>query len=432
MKARCSHQEVQKIDAHHPVVADADEEIHKQVQETVILARAAQVHVDQHVTNWVTTQQEDSILKTVIKWISDQKVWDLKHLLGKYTDTEEGKTILREQKKLTLYQGALSHCNMPTGELEEVLQFVVPKAHRVAAMNGCHWDAGHQGQQQTFCLLHDQFWWPGMSAQIQKAISSCEQCIQHEGSHAKAPMWPIIVTTPLELLHVDFTSIKTTMELDQPPNVVNLLVICDHFTKHIMAYVTLDQTAKTVAKFLWQGCISIFGALAKILSDSGANFKSNIMKDLCELMDIWKVRTSPYHDQTNGQVEWTHLMLMHMIEKLSKDRKADWLRHLPEVVHAYNSTRLAITGYSLHYLMFRCQPCLPINLYFPRVRSTRSTNVLPSYVNGCRKPLKRFRCSPHQGMKDRRGSMIEKLMSFHWIQVTWSWLKLMPTGGGER
>ena len=41
------------------------------------------------------------------------------------------------------------------------------------------------------------------------------------------------------------------MELDPPPNMVNILVFCDHFTKHVMAYMTPDQTAKTVAKFLW-------------------------------------------------------------------------------------------------------------------------------------------------------------------------------------
>ena len=29
-------------------------------------------------------------------------------------------------------------------------------------------------------------------------------------------MQPIIVTAPLELLHIDFTSIETMMELDQP------------------------------------------------------------------------------------------------------------------------------------------------------------------------------------------------------------------------
>ena len=54
------------------------------------------------------------------------------------------------------------------------------------------------------------------------------------------------------------------MELDEPPNVVSVLVFLDHFAKHIMAYVTPNQTAKTVAKFLWQGYILIFGALAKL------------------------------------------------------------------------------------------------------------------------------------------------------------------------
>ena len=57
------------------------------------------------------------------------------------------------------------------------------------------------------------------------------------------------------------------------------------------------------------------------------------------------------------------------------------------------------------------------------------TTTLLSYVNSCRKPLKRLRCSPHQRVKDRRGTTIEKLMPFHWNQVTWSVLKLMPTGG---
>ena len=146
-----------RADAQDPVVANGDEDIHKPVQETVILTKAGQTCIVLHVTDWVTTQQEDPTLKTMIEWISNQKVQDLKHLLGDAAKTEEGKTILQEWKKLMLYQGALYHCHTPSGELEEVLQSVVPMAHQVAAMNGCHWDAGHQGQQQTLCLLHDWF-----------------------------------------------------------------------------------------------------------------------------------------------------------------------------------------------------------------------------------------------------------------------------------
>ena len=53
-------------------MAQAAEEIHKSFQETVILAQAA--HIDLHVTDWVTAQQENPTLKAVIEWISGQKV----------------------------------------------------------------------------------------------------------------------------------------------------------------------------------------------------------------------------------------------------------------------------------------------------------------------------------------------------------------------
>ena len=59
----------ERVYAHDPVVANADEKIHKPFQETAILAQAA--CVDLHVTDWVTAQHEDPTLKTAIKWISD-------------------------------------------------------------------------------------------------------------------------------------------------------------------------------------------------------------------------------------------------------------------------------------------------------------------------------------------------------------------------
>ena len=113
-----------------------------------------------------------------------------------------------------------------------------------------------------------------------------------------------------------------------------------------------NQIAKTTAKLLYQGYILIFGALAKLLSDQGPNFMSNIIWELCELMGIKKIRTLPYHAQTNGHMECTHQTIMQMIGKLGKDQKADWPNHSSEMVQAYNSTRSAVTGYSPHYLIF--------------------------------------------------------------------------------
>ena len=71
---------------------------------------------------------------------------------------------------------------------------------------------------------------------------------------------------------------------------------------------------------------------------------------------------------------------MHMIGKLSKDQKADWPKHLPKLVHAYNSMESAITGYSLHYLMFGHWPCLPVDFYFPPIRGMRKHQCVGHYI----------------------------------------------------
>ena len=128
---------------------------------------------------------------------------------------------------------------------------------------------------------------------MQKSTKNCMHCLQHEGDLPKVPLHPIVATAPLDLLHVDFTSIEMTMELNQPPRVTNVLMFQDHFTKHVVAYVTPDQTAKTVAKFLCQGYILIVGALTRLLSDQGANFMSSIIDELFALLRVKKLQTMP-------------------------------------------------------------------------------------------------------------------------------------------
>ena len=50
--------------------------------------------------------------------------------------------------------------------------------------------------------------------------------------------------------------------------------------------------------------------------------------------------------QTNGLVERLHQVNMCMIGMLGENRKADWPSHLAEIVHTYNATQSAVTGYS--------------------------------------------------------------------------------------
>ena len=159
--------------------------------------------------------------------------------------------------------------------------------------------------------------WPSRWEQV---IKACKYCLQYEGSTPKVPLCPIVSTTPLDLLHIDLTSIETTLELNQSPRVTNILIFQDHFTKHVLAYVTPDQTAKTIAKFLYGGYISIFGAAVRLLCDRGTSFTSSIIEELCKILGVQWLWIMPYHPQTNGLVERSHQTIMCMIGKLGEDK----------------------------------------------------------------------------------------------------------------
>ena len=79
----------------------------------------------------------------------------------------------------------------------------------------------------------------------------------------------------------------------------------------------------------------------------------------------------------NGLVERSHHTIMWMIGKLREDKKANWPGHLAEIVHAYNATQSTMMGYSPHYLMFGHRPRLPVNFYFPTLRSAEDPGEVP-------------------------------------------------------
>ena len=177
--------------------------------------------------------------------------------------------------------------SMLKGETKDLLLFVIPRAQHVATLHGCHRDVGHQGCDHTLSLLWECFWWLGMTNQMQQSSKSCMCCLQHKGNLPKVTLHLIVATTLMDLLHVDFTSIEMTQELNRLPKFASVLVFQDHFMKHVIAYMTPNQTAKTVTKFLYVSYISIFGALARLLSNQGANFMSSIIDEIVN-SSLWR------------------------------------------------------------------------------------------------------------------------------------------------
>ena len=77
-----------------------------------------------------------------------------------------------------------------------------------------------------------------------------------------------------------------------------------------------------------------------------------MIEEMCKILGLKWLWTTPYHAQTNGLVGRLYQIITQMIRKLGEDKKAVWPSHLAEVAHAYNATHSTVTGYSPQYLMF--------------------------------------------------------------------------------
>lgn len=63
------------------------------------------------------------------------------------------------------------------------------------------------------------------------------------------------------------------------------------------------------AKSVAEGMLDIFartGLPTEILTDQGSVFVGRFMKEMCELLGIKHIHTSPYHPQTDGCLERWH------------------------------------------------------------------------------------------------------------------------------
>ena len=227
-----------------------------------------------------------------------------------------------------------------------------------------------------------------MACDLRNRIRKCGRCEKFEATPPVAPLRPLACSRPGELLHVDFTSIEETVPLHEEPVIRNVMVMQDHFSKYVVAYVVKDQTARTAAETLRNWYFGLFGAPAYLVSDQGKAFAGHLITNLYELYGVQKLRTSPYHAQTNGQVERMNQTIIRMIGKLEQDKKARWSEHLPEMLAAYNGTHSAVTGYSPYFLLFGRKARMPVDCLFQTLHDSPHQARMEVSVAAMQKRLK--------------------------------------------
>ena len=184
---------------------NVDSLIHDNADSIEVSVKSARLNSQMHVTNWAEAQQENPEIKAAMDWCQldrkKSKPWaeqllKFKSHLGLNKNTPAGKSLLRNADQLTLCGGLLYHQYTPKYQVDEVKCFIVPRAHRRTAINGCHCDMEHQGKKRKESLISDRFWWLGVYEDVDQAVKNCRQCQLYGGREEKAPMVLMMVTAP--------------------------------------------------------------------------------------------------------------------------------------------------------------------------------------------------------------------------------------------
>lgn len=241
------------------------------------------------------------------------------------------------------------YCETSTGNIKPYL----PDQFRKLAFNLIH-NLSHPGINTTRKLVCQRFFWPGMNRDVSRWSKTCIQCQKAKVQrHTVSFLGQFQSAGRFEHIHTDIVGpLPTTSD-----GYRYLLTIIDRRTHWPEAFPIKDITAETVAKVIYDGWITRFGICQYLTSDQGRQFESKLFSELMKCMGISRIRSSPYHPQSNGAIERWHRSLK--VALRARLVTTTWVDDLPTIMLGLRSTLRNDSNLSAAELTYGCTIRLP-------------------------------------------------------------------------
>ena len=252
------------------------------------------------------------------------------------------------------------------------LLLAIPSSQRKALLYSAHESlmSLHPGVTKTLLKLKDQYWFPHMTKEVTEHIAQCGSCQRRKNPKTpmRVPLKNQMATYPFQVLSLDFQGPYVESE----SGMKHILMFTDHFTKWCEMIPTKDQTAATVAQCYIDKIFCRYGCSETLISDRAKNFLSDVVKQINDLLNVDHRFTSPYHPQTNGQVEVYNRSIANMLSHVVADNHRDWDKFVPFCQLAHNSSRHTVINASPSLLLMCRELRLPFDLTKPRIQKEQT------------------------------------------------------------
>ena len=118
--------------------------------------------------------------------------------------------------------------------------------------------------------------------------------------------------------------------------------------------------AETIAREFVHHFVRQFGVPQRLHTDQGKNFDSTLVKEVCRLLGIDKTKTTAYHPQSDGLIEYLNQTILNMLSTVLEGDIWDWGLKLPLIIQNKFTGNNRASSFSL---LFGREARLPVEVF---------------------------------------------------------------------
>ena len=241
---------------------------------------------------------------------------------------------MHELKTFFIHNGLLYR--YASDHSKDFCTLVIPKAWRYTILVGTHDKMGHQGNNRTYSLIKQQYYWKGMAKDVKDYIQRCPACQQEK---ARVQSYPLHMTEipdrPFDKIAMDLATDFTKSNKGNK----HILTIIDLLTGWPEVIPISNKSANTITKAFIRHYLPRHLCPRFILSDNGMEFKNQIFDKVTKDLGIERIFSAPYHPQSNGKLETFHKFLKPTLKKMCAEDQDNWDDYIEQVSGTYRSSK---------------------------------------------------------------------------------------------
>ena len=266
-----------------------------------------------------------------------------------------------------------------------VHKIVIPSMLVKSVLNNAH-DIVHHGSGKMQQTIMEEYWWPGIRKEIQTWCRTCKGCQsvkKPKNKHNKGTLNLFPATRPFQQISIDIVGPLPETE----DGYKYLVTMMDKYSRYCMIQPIKNEDTMTIIRCIDQW-YKMFGPPESILSDNGKQFISKIYEHFQKSYQTKIKLITPYHPESNGQIERLHRWIKERLALLSYDLDLDWVEsksgkhdnwthYIPIIEYKYNTTINRMTSHCPFEIIYGFTPRDPVKIPFDPAHP----ELYRSYIN---------------------------------------------------